>query len=219
MKDLVVVGTGLFAEVARDYFHEFSDYRVVAFSCHARYKSADTYSGLPVIELERLAEVHTASQVELFVAIGYRRMNKLRQSVYESLKAEGYRFASFVAPGVRTWASNMFGENVFIFENNVIQPSVQIGNNTILWSGNHIGHHSTIGSHCFVSSHVVISGSCRIGDNCFLGVNATLYDGVTIGSECLIGAGAIISGDAKDRAVYVAASTKAFPKTSDQIEF
>lgn len=219
MKDMVVVGTALFAEVVRDYFHEYTDYRVRAFACHAQYKDRDEYCGLPIVTIEELDRHHPPGEVEVFVAIGYRKMNKLRQSTYEELKGRGYSFASFIAPNVKTWSSNRFGENVFIFENNVIQPHVHIGNNTILWSGNHIGHHSSIGNHCFISSHVVVSGSCKIGDNCFLGVNSTLHDSLNIGPENLIGAGAVVARDTREREVFVPSATKAFPKTSDQLEF
>jgi sugar O-acyltransferase (sialic acid O-acetyltransferase NeuD family) len=219
MKSLVVVGTGLFAEVVRDYFHEFTDNRVVAFACHAQRKTTDSLSGLPVVTLEQLETTHPASQVQLFVAIGYGKMNKLRQAVYQEMKARGYGFVTFIAPNVKTWSTNVIGENVFIFENNVIQPYVKIGNNTMLWSGNHIGHHSTIGNHCFIASHVVISGSCQVGDNTFIGVNATLHDGISIGVENLIGAGAIIGRNTHDREVYVPITTKVFPKSSDQMEF
>lgn len=54
------------------------------------------------------------------------------------------------------------GENVFLLEDNTIQPFVSIGNNVTLWSGNHIGHHSTIHDHCFLASHIVVSGGVVI---------------------------------------------------------
>jgi UDP-3-O-[3-hydroxymyristoyl] glucosamine N-acyltransferase len=73
------------------------------------------------------------------------------------------------------------GEHCFIMEENVIQDYVSIGNNNILWSGNHIGHHTHIGDHNFISSHVVISGSCTIGNNNFFGVNSCLGDEVSVG--------------------------------------
>lgn len=219
MKDLVVVGTALFAEVAKDYFHEFTDYRVRAFSCHAEFKTEDCFSGLPVVDLERLEEQFGVDDVTIFVAIGYRKMNKLRQAVYEDLKTREYRFATFIAPNVKVWSSSSIGENVFIFENNVVQPYVTIGNNTILWSGNHVGHHSSIGNHCFIASHAVISGSCSVGDNSFVGVNATLHDGVVVGRENLIAAGAIVGRNTNDKEVFVPNTTKAFPKASDQLEF
>ena len=84
------------------------------------------------------------------------------------------------------------GDGCWIQEFNNIQHYVKIGVNTILWAGNHIGHHSVIGDHCFISSHVTISGHCHIGNNTFIGVNASIGDGITIGDHCTIGAGAIV---------------------------
>ena len=216
---VVVVGTGLFSEVAKDYFNEFSHYEVVAFSCHEQYKTGDTYSGLPLISLEQLSENYSPDNYSVFVAIGYGKMNKMRQSVFEEVKSIGYQCVNFIHPNVKIWDSTEIGENVFIFEDNTIQPYTKIGNNTILWSGNHIGHHSTIGEHCFIASHVVVSGSCSIGNNTFIGVNATLHDSINIGRECLIGAGAIIAKDAYDKQVFVPKSTTVYRKDSSEIGF
>ena len=217
--NLIIVGTGLFAELAREYFNELSDYEVVAFSCHEEYKEAESIYGLPLISVEDLIRKYTPQDITLFVAIGYGKMNKMRQGVYEELKAQGYSFASFVFPGVKIWDSTFLGENVFVFEDNTIQPCTTIGDNTVLWSGNHIGHHSSIGNHCFISSHVVISGACKIGNNVFIGVNATLHDSLTIGDEVLIGAAAIVSKDVIDKQVLVPKSTPVFPKNSEEIGF
>lgn len=219
MRDLVIVGTGLFAEIARDYFEEFGDYRVVAFACHDRFKTGATIYGVPLLALERLHEVHPPSAVEVFVAIGYRTMNKIRQTLYEEVKALGYRCATFVFPSVKIWGSTVLGDNVFIFEDNTIQSHTRIGNNTIFWSGNHLGHHSSVGDHCFISSHVVISGSCLVGNNVFIGVNASLHDSLTIGDECLIGAGAIISRDTRAKEVFVPQRTQPFHKNSEEVGF
>ena len=75
-----------------------------------------------------------------------------------------------------------------------------VGNNTILWSGNHIGHHSKIGNNCFISSHVVISGNCIVGDNTFIGVNSSIADRTNIGKSCFIGMGVNITKDIDDEA-------------------
>ena len=63
----------------------------------------------------------------------------------------------------------------------------------MLWSGNHIGHHSTIDDNCFVSSHVVISGGVYVGKNCFLGVNATVNNAIRIEKDCLLASGSLIT--------------------------
>jgi len=216
---LVIIGTGLFPEVARSYFEELGGYEVIAFACHRIYMHSENVYGLPLHALETLDDVHPPSEVEVFVAIGYKQMNKMRQRVYEEMRARGYRCATFVHPDVRIWNSSSVGDNVFIFEDNTIQPFTRIGNDTVLWSGNHVGHHSEIGDHCFISSHVVISGSCKIGNNVFIGVNATLHDSISIGEECLIGAGAVISKSTKSKEVYVPFATKVFHKNSEEIGF
>ncbi len=217
-KNLIVIGTGLFAEVSCSYFEEFTDYKVVAFACHKSYKTAEEIYGRNLLVIEELEQHYNPDAVEVFVAIGYGQMNKIRQRVYDEIKAMNYRFTTFIHPGVKIWDSSNIGENVFIFEDNTIQPFTSIGSNTILWSGNHVGHHSIIGKHSFISSHVVISGSCIVGDNVFIGVNSSLHDSIAIGDETLIGAGSVISKNTEPKSVYVPQSTKVFPKTSDQIK-
>lgn len=218
-KPLVIVGTGLFAEVAAAYFTRFSEYNVIAFSCHAQYLNGEELYGKPLIALEELSTQYGKAHCEIFVAIGYGKMNRMRQAVFLEMKKAGYKFANFIHPNVDIWESTCIGENVFIFEDNTIQPFTKIGDNCVFWSGNHLGHHSTVGNHCFISSHVVISGSCKIGDNVFIGVNSTLRDSIKIANETLIGAGAIIMKDTEEKDVYVPARTQVFHKKSDEVGF
>ncbi len=218
-RNLVIIGTGLFPEVARCYFDELSDYKVIAFACHEKYRDTDEIYGLPLISIEKLQDSLTPEKVDIFIGIGYQKMNQARERVFLEMKEQNYNIASFCHPDVHLWDNIKLGENTFIFEDNTIQPFVEIGDNTILWSGNHIGHHSIIGNHCFISSHVVISGSCKVGDNVFIGVNATLHDSITIGNYGLIGAGAIINKDTPEKAVYVPVSTKPIPKNSEEVGF
>jgi acetyltransferase-like isoleucine patch superfamily enzyme len=102
-------------------------------------------------------------------------------------------------------------------EANVVQPFASIGSDTMLWSGNHIGHHSRIGDHCFLASHIVVSGNVEIADHCFIGVNVALRDGITVSPRCLIGAGAILTQDTKADAVYAPAATTASRVPSSRI--
>lgn len=218
-KNLIIIGTGLFAEVALSYFEELADYKVVAFACHEAYKTADEIYGRRLLSIENLEELHAPMDVEVFIAIGYGQMNRMRQRVYEEMKGRGYRCATFVHPDVRIWSSTSIGDNVFIFEDNTIQPFSVIGDNTTLWSGNHVGHHAKIGRHTFISSHVVISGACEVGNNVFIGVNATLRDGIKIADETLIGAGSLVMQDTAPRSVYMPEGTEARKITSNRVGF
>jgi sugar O-acyltransferase (sialic acid O-acetyltransferase NeuD family) len=194
-RKLILIGDSAFAEVAFEYFTHDSPYEVVAFAVERAYLKRPELFGRPVVSLEDLPAKYDPADHSFYAALVYTQLNRLRARLYQTAKEMGYRPASYVSPRAFVWRNVTLGEHCFIFENNVLQPFVTVGDNVVLWSGNHIGHHSRIGDHCFVSSHVVVSGFCDIGASCFLGVNATLGNNVTVGPDCLLGAGAVVVKD------------------------
>jgi sugar O-acyltransferase (sialic acid O-acetyltransferase NeuD family) len=218
MAKVVVFGTGSFAECVSFYLAHDSPHEVVAFTVHGDHLGDTTeLAGLPVVAFEDVERAYPPAEHEMFVAVGYAQVNRLRASICEQAKAKGYRLVSYVSSKATTWGDTQIGENCFIFEDNTIQPFVTIGDDCVLWSGNHIGHHATIGDHCFITSHVVVSGHVTIGSYSFLGVNATFRDAITVGEANVIGAGALIMKSTRDREVYIAARTKPDRRASDEI--
>lgn len=207
-KPLIIFGSGEIAQLAHYYFSTDSNYEVVAFTVDAAYISATEFCGLPVVPFEELANLYSPDSHEIFVALSYSKLNQLRKEKYLAAKALGYRIASYVSSHATVLNDGRIGDNCFILEDNTIQPFVTIGNNVTLWSGNHIGHHSTIHDHCFIASHVVISGGVDIGESCFIGVNATLRDHIKVGEKCVIGAGALLLADAEPEGVYIGPATE-----------
>lgn len=202
-KNLILIGDSVFAEIAYEYFTYDSPYRVVAFSVEKKYMKRDALFGLPIVPFEEIAEHFAPASHSFFAANVYTQKNQLRTRLYQEAKAKGYAPASYISPHAFVWRNVQIGEHCFIFENNVVQPFVKIGNNVVLWSGNHIGHHSTIHDNCFFASHVVVSGGCQIGAYSFLGVNVTVANDLSIGSNCTIGAGALVIGDVGDNETVV----------------
>jgi sugar O-acyltransferase (sialic acid O-acetyltransferase NeuD family) len=190
---LIIFGLENFAEIAYEYFTMDSDFEVVAFTVDKNFIKDDTKFGLPIYPFEELDSFVEPSGHYFFAAITYTNMNDLRKSKLEEAKRLGFLPASYVSSRSYIWSNVLIGEHCFIFEDNTIQPFVIIGDNVVLWSGNHIGHHSLIQNHNFISSHVVVSGNCKIEDNCFLGVNATLSNNITIGSRVWVGPGALLT--------------------------
>ena len=205
---LIIFGTGDFAQLAHYYFNTDSEYEVVAFAVDLQYINKTTFCGLPVIAFESISKHYTPEQCEIFVALGYSRLNAVRKEKYLTAKALGYRIASFISSHATVLNEGRIGENCFIFEDNTIQPFVTVGNNVTLWSGNHIGHHSIIKDHCFITSHVVVSGGVEVGEQCFIGVNATLRDHIKIGERCVIGAGALLLADTEPEGIYIGVATE-----------
>ncbi len=209
MKDLVIFGTSDLAQVAWAYFTRDSDYRVVAFTVDDAYINGDSLLDLPVVPYSALERQLPPQSCELFVAMGFKRLNKARAEVYARLKVAGYKLATYVSSRISHCGDWKAGDNCFILEQNVIQPFVTIGNDVMLWSGNHVGHHVTIDDHCFITSHVVLSGRARVGAFTYMGVNSAVKHGATVAPGCLIGAGALILRDTKEGELYAVPGTKA----------
>lgn len=207
-KPLVIFGVGDIAQLAHYYFSTDSEYEVVAFTIDAAYLADITFCGLPVVAFEEISKYYSSEKNDMFIALSYSKLNVLRKEKYLAAKAMGYRLASFISSHATVLNNGAIGENCFIFEDNTIQPFVIVGDNVTLWSGNHIGHHSTIKEHCFIASHVVISGGVEIGEQCFIGVNATLRDHIKIGDRCVIGAGTLLLSDAEAEGVYIGSATE-----------
>jgi len=217
MADLVVFGAGDIARLAHRYFTTDSPHTVVAFTVDREFRKAESFCGLPLVDFESVAASYPAARYQMFIALSYARMNRLRADKYFRAKEIGYSLVSYVSSRC-SYLTDPPGDNCFILEDNTVQPFVRIGNNVTLWSGNHVGHDSTVDDHCFVTSHVVISGNVKIGAYCFLGVNSTLRNSIVVAPETLVGAGAVIMKDTKPKGVYLPARAELFEKTSDMIE-
>jgi sugar O-acyltransferase (sialic acid O-acetyltransferase NeuD family) len=215
---IIIFGQGLYAEIVNQYLTDDSEYEVVAFTLDDEYIKEDTYLGLPMVPFSKVQELYPPDEYFMHIGLSYTNLNHLREERYYEAKAKGYTLPTYISSKATILTKYPIGDNCFIFEDNTIQPFVKIGNNIILWSGNHIGHHGEIQDHNFISSHVVISGQCLIKSNCFIGVNSTIAHGVTIETENLIGAGSYIAKNTKSKDVYVPPRSIKLDKTSDQFK-
>lgn len=213
-KKLVIFGTGETADIAYEYFTHDSDYEVVGFTVEAQYLKETILHGLPVISFDELDKQFPASTVEVFVAISYTKLNRIRAKCYNMVKEQGYKCATYISSRAFVWHNVQIGENCMIFENNVIQHMVKIGNGVILWSGNHIGHQTKIDDFVYISSHVVISGFCSIGAFSFVGVNSTFNDNIHLGKDNVVGSGALIVKNSEAGKLMIGSPAKPAAKTS-----
>ncbi len=216
LEKVVIFGLGTFAQVAKVYLTCDSRYEVVAFTVDKAFIQDESAFGLPVVPFEDVEKAYPPQQYKMLVAVGYGEGNALRAAKYDEAKAKGYELVTYVNSRTAIWGEVEIGDNCFIFENQTIQPFVKIGNNVVIWSGNHIGHHSTIGDHCFISSHVVISGGATVGPYSFLGVNSSLRDGVNIARGSVIGMGAVVVKDTQENCTYIGVAAKRYEKVEKQ---
>ncbi len=216
-KKLVLYATGETAQIAYEYFTKDSAYRVTGFTIEKKIMTGKALHDLPVVPFEEVEKRFSPKTHDLFVAISYARLNRLRAKYYLAAKKKGYRLASYVSSAAFVWDTAAIGDNCMILEENVVQHGVKIGNNVILWSGNHIGHQTVIEDHVFISSHCVISGYCRIGKYAFLGVNSTYNDRIVIAPDTVVGSGAVIIQNTQKGKVYVGNPGKPLAKSSFEV--
>lgn len=197
---ILIFGNRDFAEMAHYYLRD----KVSAFVVDGEYCKNSSFDGLPLIPFEDIKpDMFSTKEYVFFCPIA---CNNLRRLKYNQIKNKGYELTSYISDKSNVMSSKI-GDNCFILENNVIQPFVTIGNNVIMWSGNHIGHHSVIEDDVFLSSHVVISGKCTIKRNCWFGVNCSVRDGVTIGEDTVVGMGSVVLENISN-GVYVGVPAK-----------
>jgi len=210
---VVIFGILDTAELAHYYLEHDSPHTVAAFTVNKEYIKEDTFKGLPVVPFEELEQHYPPNEYRLFAPMTGIKMNTLRKKIYEEGKARGYEFISYVSSKA-TVCDNEIGDNCFILEDNTLQPFTKIGNNVVMWSGNHIGHHGIIEDHVFFTSHVVLSGHCHVKERAWFGVNATIRDFTTIGEGCLIAMGAMITKNTDDNGFYLGSPAKKQEKTA-----
>jgi acetyltransferase-like isoleucine patch superfamily enzyme len=191
LADIVLFGAGQIAEVAKIYIDAHSPDRIVGFTVDDAFRKSDTFQGLPLVAWERLEQSFPPGSVQLLGPLSYHRLNDFRRERHLEGKARGYEFASFVHPGSHIH-TRLIGENCFILEANVIQPFVRIGDGVMMWSGNHVGHHSHVGEHCFLATHVGLGSGVWLGERCFLAGKVGVETGVVVGDACFLGTGVIV---------------------------
>jgi len=207
-KQVVIFGVKDTAQLADYYLKRDTDYEVVAFTVsHTQIPKGAMFCGKPVVPWEEVELAYTPNRYKLFIPMTGRQMNKIRRALYLEGKYKGYQYISYISPHA-TVCDNEIGENCFILEDNTLQPFTKIGNNVVLWSGNHIGHHGVIRDHVFFTSQVTLSGHCDVGEYSWFGVNSTINDQIKIAEGTFVASGALITKDTTQWRGYMGVPAK-----------
>jgi sugar O-acyltransferase (sialic acid O-acetyltransferase NeuD family) len=203
MSRVVLFGTGRGAAVAHRFLAGDTQHEIVAFTVDGANLREKEYRGLPVVAFEDVQSAYPPDTFRMLILLGYQQMNELRQSKFEAAKSKGYTLESYIASNVFRVEPVKLGENCFIMDNQSISLDVEIGNNVVMWSSNHIGDLTSIADHAWISSHVTIAASVKIQQRAFLGIGATITNSVTIGADSFIGANVMVSHDTEPGSVHV----------------
>jgi sugar O-acyltransferase (sialic acid O-acetyltransferase NeuD family) len=216
--EIIIFGTGEFAQEIFLYLEKFSKLKVVAFTINKEFIKDEILFEKPIIPFEEIENKYSPNDVSMLICIGFSKMNKKREKIFLEVKNKNYKLENFIHPSNYVWDELEIGENCIILENNVIRPHVKIGNDVIIENNNVISHHCIIKDHCYITSQAIIAGHVTIEPNCFLGINCTIRNRIKIAKESLIGASAVILKNTKEKEVY-SANTVMLSRKSDELDF
>ena len=190
MKELVILGTGVFAEEVADLVRDGETHKLVGFAENRdRTRTKGPLLGLPVVWYEALPEL--PAETELLCAIG-----TTRRGEFTSWCAErGLSFARYVHSSARLSRTSELGAGSLLSVATVVAAHSRIGEHVIVNRGSLIGHHTKIGDRVTISPGANIGGRVRIGSQAYIGMGAIVLNDIKIGKGAIVGAGSVVTRD------------------------
>lgn len=190
--------------------------QVCGFCVDEQYYNEKELFGLPVVKFEEVERIFNPNEYKMLVAIGYHKMNRVREEKCAEAKAKGYKLVSYISSNADVASTATVGENCMILAHSDVESNVRIGNNVCVWHNSVVAHDSSVDDNCWITSGTVIGGNSTIGKNCFFGINSTIGHNLKMGDNNFIGAGAIVTKSTDDNSVFVLSDTPKYRLDTDQ---
>lgn len=213
---VIIYGNGEFAEQIKLKFDADSKFEIIAFTTVGCFIKEDIFLGLPLICFENITEIYPPTEFKIFIAIGYSRINELRESVYFTCKEKGYSFVTYISSNATIWGDVKIGESSYIGDGVVISPKCVVGNGVIIFPSTVLGHGVIVDDFAYLSICVAVGGYAKVKKNCFIGMHVTVRDHVIVEEKVILGAAANLVSSTMPNSVYVGNPAKLLRKNSDK---
>src|SRR6202047_2978621 len=111
MAKVIIFGIADFASLAHFYLRNDTKHDVVAFSVSDEYMPPSRmFEGLPVVAFEEVDHKYPASDYVFFAPMSHRKMNRLRENIYNQIKAKKYTMISYVSSRATVWPGAKIGD-------------------------------------------------------------------------------------------------------------
>lgn len=216
MKNIIIFGNGEFAKLMKYYIDNDTDYKILAITVDRSFINSDNdeIDGIKVLPFDEIVNRFSPNECSILIAIGYSKMNTIRENIFKKCKKLGFSIASYISSTAIIAGNSVLGEGNIILEDVLIQPFVQIGDCNIIWYKSAIAHNCNIGDFNTFAGMSSVSGDVVIENNCFIGNNSTIKDKLTIANYTLVGAGSYINYNTSEYDVFVPCKSKLLEKKS-----
>ncbi len=216
MTRVILIGNSITASILYEYLRQDDRYEVCGLAVDDVFAAGGSIAELPCVGLSQLRETFPPGAYRAIIAVGYAELNRVRESLFQRLKALGYGVETYVHRDAKIYTQHPLGEGCIVLPSAILEPHVRLGANTMVWCNATLAHHSTVAEHCWIATGCVIAGQARVMRNSFLGVNSTIVNEVTVEEFNIVGAGALISKNTKAQAVHLARSAEPFRYSADE---
>ena len=117
MKPVIIFGTGHFAEVAHFYLTNDSEFDVAYFTANKEQIVKEKLLDLDIVPFEDIEIKYPPEKYDMFIAIAYSKINKVRAEIFQQAKTKGYNLITSVNSKVTKWGELDIAKNCFILEN------------------------------------------------------------------------------------------------------
>jgi len=208
MKKIILAGNATTAKVVSQYLKRDKRYEVLATVADDEFLPASDVVDIPGFGMSSITERLPPRNHIVIMAAGYGNVNKVRESLFQRLKEQGYQIETYIHPDAHVHTEHPLGEGCVVLPGAVVEPGARIASNTMVWCNATIAHDSYVAENCWIASGSVISGQAAVGRNTFIGVNATVVNNVVVSEFNIIGGGALITKCTKPNTVHLARSAE-----------
>ena len=185
---------------------EKNNVAIDGFCIEDEYVNGETFCGKPLVAFSQLKAELSDSDISLYIAVGPKKMNRIRERIFLEAKDAGFRLPNFICQSVYDVSPYSMGEGNIMLNSGCIHSDVVVGDNNFLSSTVTLGHGVHLGNGNFFAGGVIVAGETRIQNRCFFGLGVTVSDNLVIADDSFIGQGCVITKNTEAAATYLAAA-------------
>lgn len=194
IKRVAVLGAGRGSMQVLDLINHIPEYQAVGIyddTPELQNTCVDLVPVIGKIDFDKIASDYSEGRFDYIVnGIGY--TCEFRKKCYDELTKRGVKYCNLIHPSVIIGGDVAMGSGNIILPMCHIGPHARIGNDCFLTAQTSIEHHNKIGSHCMFGPGVKFSGSVTVGECTRFGAGIFAEPWLTIGSNCKIASGVIL---------------------------
>ena len=209
--DILGIGCGGHAKVLLDILNDYDEYNIVGLITPSS-ENTKNKCNIPVIgNDDDLPRFFNEGVKNVFIGFSSLKSSIINKNMYNNLIKIGFNVINVIHTTSMISDNVNIKNGVKIMAGSIINPSVKLGNNTIINTGAVIEHDCLIEDHVQIAPGTVMGGNVFVGEGTFIGLGARIIENIKIGKYSYIAAGSIVTSDVDDE-IMVAGVPAVFKK-------